>query len=1387
MKRKIFSAFLAFAFLIGSIPADTAVAAEAESIYTPSVYLNGTSSGEIEYLKESTDISLQEEIDLGSSGGVVTYPHSENNSLGYFEDLEAMSLENDKGYLIVMQSDYTIDSDISVSDCSISLDLNGYELTFSDNVSLEGDFNICDNSPEKEGSITIADESCLNIEPGVSLTDIAVINGSHGGIINKGLIKDAGTVTLYDYSGIVQSEYGTASGKIEAEKILQRDGNIVFGDMWISKEASFENTTILQNDYSVYNHIHRQSSAKLTITTDKELCLGDFAFSIYNEEDCSYAEVEDGTLLFYTYSDSFPTEKITLLPENDLEIIRQDNQIIATAITLMSTDQPVKLYKDGTASGNIISQHDTISEAFTAIEKLKDSSEDYYITYAPSLEDTADSEGNYLIYVNGKNASNISSPKYVSSLTLMPDTTGIGEEENIYLEIKNNITLKGNLYLKGVSLKASSSVSFKLNGFELGLQSSSLQGAAIGSVTGNGTAKTSVLTIDGFSLDSDRLNNSAVYNRDSSLSVVVIEGSVTNIGTLKLSGTSLEVHGKITLGNVYADSTSAIYGKSNISVKNKTEIKKVTSTITIAGNVRDLDGNGAALTAGSVYSYVQDKVTYYALLDMAGLDSSSGDFGIYTMPESIAAGGIAVVTAKKETSNNFSISKLNFPDTITVSEDSTDALCTLTETAATDSSPWEIGYTSTGSNYYKKGYVSKVNGNIVFIASDADSNIKVTYTEDQAEYTTWVEDFAGAVKEINNLATARDYTITVYDSDSMSSYILDSEPTKLTMPKAKYVNNLVIKSADSSSIQSIYYTDSKISLTADSTTFENIKLIQVYKTKNSAKETVYADVNFDVAKDTYKCPKPVTVNIGNKRTLDIEGSILFNSPLTVNGGGKQSILTFGDDCGFITATNSDASSTVTSNQIVIYGSVKNVGTLTIGAAQSLQMYKYAKSTNKYASSTLSAYNLQNNGIINVLTGNDPYGNTEASSITNASKTYNNAVSVTGTFTNAGKIYVQGSLKIANLELLEGAADSGSVFASDGTVAGAGNGESNSHTEIYATGVFNVTKSISSSTADAYLYTARKITKDSGAYPYLNVSGSVNIESDYGVNVGVVKITNYSKSKLGVVTEFSETLSTYSNYPAALSIVLTTKKGTTDQFVPISDCIKDPAELDFVIITSAEYENYKSGSRIGIRYANTEPLYIATGSSTGIIPTITPTTSADSAKITWSSKNKKIVKVTSTGDTTATFTGVKNGTTIVYATLKSTGEKIPCTVISTGIEFSVSASQARGKVGKTYQLSASAEPESIFESCTISWSSSDEDIATVDSTGKITGISTGEVTITASTTALEKTYSDTCTYTVTAKDYVNVCDCGAEAGDGDDDRVAIQYAVNTFKYNKTEYE
>ncbi|MCR4902732.1 MAG: Ig-like domain-containing protein, partial [Butyrivibrio sp.] len=303
----------------------------------------------------------------------------------------------------------------------------------------------------------------------------------------------------------------------------------------------------------------------------------------------------------------------------------------------------------------------------------------------------------------------------------------------------------------------------------------------------------------------------------------------------------------------------------------------------------------------------------------------------------------------------------------------------------------------------------------------------------------------------------------------------------------------------------------------------------------------------------------------------------------------------------------------------------------------------------------------------------------------------------------------------------------------------------------------------------------------------NVSGSVNIESDYGVNVGVVKITNYSKSKLGVVTQFSETLSTYSNYPAALSIVLTTKKGTTDQFVPISDCIKDPDELDFVIITSAEYENYKSGNRIGIRYANTEPLYIATGSSTGIIPTITPATSADDAKITWSSKNKKIVKVTSTGDTTAAFTGVKNGTTIVYATLKSTGEKIPCTVISTGIEFSISASQARGKVGKTYQLSASAEPASIFENCTISWTSSDEAIATVDSTGLITGISTGEVTITASTTALEKTYSDTCTYTVTAKDYVNVCDCGAKAGDGDDDRVAIQYAVNTFKYNKTEYE
>ena len=76
---------------------------------------------------------------------------------------------------------------------------------------------------------------------------------------------------------------------------------------------------------------------------------------------------------------------------------------------------------------------------------------------------------------------------------------------------------------------------------------------------------------------------------------------------------------------------------------------------------------------------------------------------------------------------------------------------------------------------------------------------------------------------------------------------------------------------------------------------------------------------------------------------------------------------------------------------------------------------------------------------------------------------------------------------------------------------------------------------------------------------------------------------------------------------------------------------------------------------------------------------------------------------------------------------------------------VTLSQNEGilNVGKSVTLTATVTPEEIAADTTVTWSSSDEAVATVDSNGKVTAVATGNATITA--TVGEK--SATCDITV----------------------------------------
>ena len=117
-------------------------------------------------------------------------------------------------------------------------------------------------------------------------------------------------------------------------------------------------------------------------------------------------------------------------------------------------------------------------------------------------------------------------------------------------------------------------------------------------------------------------------------------------------------------------------------------------------------------------------------------------------------------------------------------------------------------------------------------------------------------------------------------------------------------------------------------------------------------------------------------------------------------------------------------------------------------------------------------------------------------------------------------------------------------------------------------------------------------------------------------------------------------------------------------------------------------------------------------------------------ITWKSSNGKVVKVKGTG-LTATLTGVKAGTaTITATTHNNIARTMKVKVLAAPKKLNLSPETLMLAVGHQGQLTASTGANTA--SGTLSFNSSDDTIATVDGSGKVTAIGKGTATVTAST-------------------------------------------------------
>ena len=164
--------------------------------------------------------------------------------------------------------------------------------------------------------------------------------------------------------------------------------------------------------------------------------------------------------------------------------------------------------------------------------------------------------------------------------------------------------------------------------------------------------------------------------------------------------------------------------------------------------------------------------------------------------------------------------------------------------------------------------------------------------------------------------------------------------------------------------------------------------------------------------------------------------------------------------------------------------------------------------------------------------------------------------------------------------------------------------------------------------------------------------------------------------------------------------------------------------------------------------NKSSIDIPLGETTQLTATIAPD-NAENKNVTWSSSDESVATVSNDG----LVTSIKEGTTIITVKTEDGGRTAECTVnvkIFHAEKVTLDKTSVSLMEGGTTQLTATVTPEEA-ENKNVTWSSSDESIATVSNDGVVTGVGKGTATITVKTEEGEHT----ATCTVTVKD---ITDC-----------------------------
>ena len=165
--------------------------------------------------------------------------------------------------------------------------------------------------------------------------------------------------------------------------------------------------------------------------------------------------------------------------------------------------------------------------------------------------------------------------------------------------------------------------------------------------------------------------------------------------------------------------------------------------------------------------------------------------------------------------------------------------------------------------------------------------------------------------------------------------------------------------------------------------------------------------------------------------------------------------------------------------------------------------------------------------------------------------------------------------------------------------------------------------------------------------------------------------------------------------------------------------------------------------------------ITVGDTQQLATTFDPTDATDTTGV-WSSSNGSFATVSSSG----LVTGIAEGTATITFTSNYGSFTDTCVITVSGIPLvgvTVTPSSDTITVGDTLQLTTTFDPTDATDTTGV-WSSSNDSISTVSSSGLVTGIAEGSATITF--TSNYGSFTDTCVVTITAVAVASMADFGS---------------------------